>query len=141
VQGHNSPLPKTLLTKISTLTMIWSSQSLSLAVWMVPWQREEEEDVADSDKRERENRSEQIDSGEDGGGWGWVCEADGGWGEIEKTRREDEDERRFNWKINYVPILYWKLLKCPWWHLCCMFRLSGQQKWTTWINFVNDGKM
>jgi len=22
-----------------------------------------------------------------------VCEVDGGWGEIEKTRREDEDER------------------------------------------------
>jgi len=25
-----------------------------------------------------------------------VCEADGGWEEIEKTRREDEDERRFS---------------------------------------------
>jgi len=58
---------------------------------MVPWQREGEEDFAGSDKRE--NRSEQIDGGEDSGGRGWVCEADGGWGEIEKTRRENEDER------------------------------------------------
>jgi len=33
---------------------------------MVPWQREGEEDVAGSDKRE--NISEQIDGGEDGGG-------------------------------------------------------------------------
>ena len=91
MQGHNSPLPKTLLTNIPTLTLIWSSQSLSLAVWIVPSQREGEENVADSDKRE--NTSKQIDSGEDSGGWWWVCEADGGWGEIEKTRREDEDER------------------------------------------------
>jgi len=73
VQGHNSPLPKTLLKKISTLTPIWSS----LAVWMVPWQREREENFVSSDKRE--NISEQIDGGEDGGGWGWVCEADGDW--------------------------------------------------------------
>ena len=41
----------------------------------------------------RENISEQIDSGEDGGGWGCVCKADDGWGEIEKTQREDENER------------------------------------------------
>jgi len=54
VQGHISPLPKTLLTKIPTLTAIWSSQ------------REGEEDVASSDKRE--NKYEQIDGGEDGGG-------------------------------------------------------------------------
>ena len=58
---------------------------------MVPWQCKGEEDVADNDKRE--NKSEQIDSGHDCGGWGWVCEADDGWGEIEKTQREDEDER------------------------------------------------
>jgi len=32
VHGNNSPLPKTLLIKIPTLTPIWSSQSLSLAV-------------------------------------------------------------------------------------------------------------
>jgi len=54
VQGHNSPLPKTLLTKIPTLTAIWSSQ------------HEGEEDVASSDKRE--NKYEQIDGGEEGGG-------------------------------------------------------------------------
>jgi len=54
VQRHNSPLPKTLLTKIPTLTAIWSSQ------------REKEEDVTCSDKRE--NKYEQIDGGEDGGG-------------------------------------------------------------------------
>jgi len=54
VQGHISPLPKTLLTKIPTLTVIWSSQ------------REGEEDVASNDKRE--NKYEQIDGGEDGGG-------------------------------------------------------------------------
>jgi len=77
VQGHISPIPKTLLTKIPTLTAIWSSQ------------REGQEDVASNDKRE--NKHEQIDGGEDGGGWGWVCEADGGWGEIEKTWRDDED--------------------------------------------------
>jgi len=77
VQRHNSPLPKTLLTKIPTLTAIWSSQ------------REKEEDVASSNKRE--NKYEQIDGGEDGGGWRWVCGDDGGWGEIEKTWRDDED--------------------------------------------------
>jgi len=54
VQGHISPIPKTLLTKIPTLTAIWSSQ------------REGQEDVASNDKRE--NKHEQIDGGEDGGG-------------------------------------------------------------------------
>jgi len=44
-------------------------------------------------QRQERERSEQIDGGEDIGGWGWVYEVDGGWGEIEKTRREDEDER------------------------------------------------
>jgi len=102
VQGHNSPLSKILLTKVSTLTPIWSSQSLSLAVWMVPWQCEGEENVADSDKREK--RSEQIDGGEYGGGWGWLCEADGGWGEIEKTRREDEDERECSAEKSIMPL-------------------------------------
>jgi len=28
-------------------------------------------------------------------------------------------------KNQLSPALYWKLLKCPWWHLCGMFRLSG----------------
>jgi len=69
---------------------------------MVPWQREGEEDVAGSDKRE--NISEQIDGGEDGGGWGWVCETDGGWGEIEKTQREDEDEREGSADKSIMPL-------------------------------------
>ena len=54
VQGHNSPLPKTLLTKIPTLTAIWSSQ------------REGEEDVTRNNTRE--NKYEQIDGAEDGSG-------------------------------------------------------------------------
>jgi len=69
---------------------------------MVPWQREGEEDVAGSDKRE--NISEQIDGGEDGGSWGWVCKADGGWGEIEKTQREDEDEREGSAEKSIMPL-------------------------------------
>jgi len=69
---------------------------------MVPWQREGEEDVAGSDKRE--NTSEQIEGGEDGGGWGWVCEADGGWGEIEKMRRKDEDEREGSAEKSIMPM-------------------------------------
>jgi len=69
---------------------------------MISWQREGEEDVAGSDKRE--NRSEQIDGGEDGGGWGWVCQADGGWGEIEKTWREDEDEREGSAEKSIMPL-------------------------------------
>ena len=90
MQGHNSPLPKTLLTKISTLTAIWSSQ------------REGEEDVASIDKRE--NKYEKIDGGEDGGGWGWVCGADGGWGEIEKMWRDDEDQREGSVEKSIIPL-------------------------------------
>jgi len=33
---------------------------------------------------------------------------------------------KFLVKVNYAPALYWKLLTCPWWHLCGMFCLSGQ---------------
>jgi len=32
-----------------------------------------------------------------------VCEADGGWGEIEKTRREDEDEREGSAEKSIMP--------------------------------------
>jgi len=92
VHGTNSPLPKTFR----------SDPSLSPVVWMVPWQREGEEDAAGSDKRE--NISEQIDRGEDGGGWGWVCETDGGWGEIEKTRKEDEDDREGSAEKSIMPL-------------------------------------
>jgi len=69
---------------------------------MVPRQRVREEDFVGSDKRE--NIHEQIDGGEEGGGWGWVCEADGGWGEIEKTRREDEDEREVLAEKSIMPL-------------------------------------
>jgi len=54
----------------------------------------------------RENKSEQIDGGEDGGGWGWVCEADGGWGEIEKTQGEDEDEREASVEKSIMPLYF-----------------------------------
>jgi len=33
-----------------------------------------------------------------------VCEADGGWGEIEKTRREDEDDREGSAEKSIMPL-------------------------------------
>jgi len=33
-----------------------------------------------------------------------VCEADGGWGEIEKTWRKDEDEREGSIEKSIIPL-------------------------------------
>jgi len=49
------------------------------------------------------------------------------------VRTRSELKLEFLWvkfwvKVNYAPALYWKLLKCHWWHLCGMLRLSGQWK-------------
>jgi len=100
VQGHNSPLPKTLLTKIPTLTAIWSSQ------------HEGEEDVASSDKRERTNMSKLMVE------WTVVVEDEcvrlmvvG-----EKWRKRGERMKmreKVQLKNQLSPALYWKLLKFP----------------------------
>jgi len=33
-----------------------------------------------------------------------VCETDGGWGEIEKTRKEDEDDREGSAEKSIMPL-------------------------------------
>ena len=71
-----------------------------------------------------------------------MCEADGGWGEIEKTRREDEDEReKVQLKNQLCPCTLLENTKMSLVASIGMFRLSGQRKWTTGTNFVNGGKM
>jgi len=103
VQEHNSPLPKKITHKNSnfnsdlvlTVVVTCSLNGSLTACGRRGCRRQ---------RQERENKFEQIDGGEDDGDWGWVYEADGGCGEIEKMRREDEDEREGSPEKSIMPL-------------------------------------